>query len=86
VVAEWLSSLNFQVSQLEFLQKKSDGTGEWLLKSSMYKDWRDGAREVLWCPGIREMTSFCMVFYHSLTAVYRAAGSGKTILTYVMHQ
>ena len=59
-IAEWLSSLNFKASQLEFLQRRQAGTGEWLLESSKFKDWRNGILRELWCPGIREMT--CVVF------------------------
>src|ERR1700722_11944284 len=50
-IASWLSSLNFQASQNEFIQKRGEGTGEWFLKSQEFKDWRDGTSEMLWCPG-----------------------------------
>jgi hypothetical protein len=51
VIASWLSSLNFQASQNEFIQKRRKGTGEWFLESREFKEWRDGTSEMLWCPG-----------------------------------
>src|ERR1700734_2966913 len=51
VIASWLSSLNFQTSQNEFIQKRRKGTGEWFLESQEFKNWRDGISEMLWCPG-----------------------------------
>ena len=50
-IASWLSSLNFQASQYEFIQKRRKRTGEWFLESQEFKDWRDGTSETLWCPG-----------------------------------
>src|SRR5271170_1934572 len=51
VIASWLSSLNFQTSQNEFIQKRRKGTGEWFLESREFKEWRDGTSGMLWCPG-----------------------------------
>jgi len=50
-IASWLSSLNFKAVQNEYIQKRENGTGEWLLESPEFKDWRDGTSETLWCPG-----------------------------------
>src|ERR1700722_2437128 len=50
-IASWLSSLNFQVSQTEFIQKRKSGTGNWLLESQEFQDWCDGTSQMLWCPG-----------------------------------
>jgi hypothetical protein len=57
VVLDWLSPLNFKVSQSAFLGKRENGTGKWLLESQEYKAWRDGTGELLWCRGDRESTS-----------------------------
>jgi hypothetical protein len=74
-IAEWLSSLNFKASQLEFLQKKQEGTGEWLLEDPTFKEWRDGILEALWCPGIREMISFNDIFASSPYTDRKTLGS-----------
>jgi hypothetical protein len=41
-ILNWLSPLNFNVSQSEAFHKCTDGTGQWLLKSSQFEEWRDG--------------------------------------------
>src|SRR5271155_1425151 len=56
VIGSWLSSLNFQASQNEFIQKRRKGTGEWFLESREFKEWRDGTSEMLWCPGDGKIT------------------------------
>ena len=76
-IARWLSSLNFQASQNEFIQKRGEGTGEWFLKSQEFKDWRDGTSEMLWCPG--DGMIIFTTRSHILTS-YGTAGAGKTIL------
>lgn len=37
---------------------REEGTGQWLLDSEIFKDWRDGHSEMLWCPGNREIFPF----------------------------
>ena len=76
-ITSWLTSLNFQASQNEFIQKRGEGTGQWFLKSQEFKDWRDGTSEMLWCPG-DGMIIFA-TRSHILTS-YGTAGAGKTIL------
>jgi hypothetical protein len=56
------------------------GTGEWLLASEKFIDWRDGSSETLWCPGGREFRSLCDTSVRCLNIV-GAAGVGKTILS-----
>src|SRR5271170_2757062 len=77
VIGSWLSSLNFQASQNEFIQRRRKGTGEWLLESREFKEWRDGTSEMLWCPGDGKI--IFVTRSHVLTG-QRVAGSGKTIL------
>jgi hypothetical protein len=56
-ISRWLSPLNFKAVQGEYLQKRQEGTGQWILESQEFIDWRDGTSEVLWCPGNREFIS-----------------------------
>src|SRR5271170_5087463 len=77
VIASWLSSLNFQTSQNEFIQKREKGTGEWFLESREFKEWRDGTSEMLWCPGDGRI--IFVTRSHFLTGQW-TAGAGKTIL------
>ncbi|KAI9768838.1 MAG: hypothetical protein M1840_004652 [Geoglossum simile] len=52
IIVEWLSPLNFKATQSEVFSQRQDGTGQWLLESEKFKDWVDGTKEGLWCPGI----------------------------------
>src|ERR1700735_145422 len=63
-IADWLSSLNFKASQLEFLSQQQHGSGEWMLNSPKFEDWRDGISKTLWCPGDREIVflAYCVSF------------------------
>ena len=58
VIANWLSSLNFRERQSDILEKRTEGTGEWLSESQPFRDWLAGKSRMLWCSGIREQ-SFC---------------------------
>lgn len=59
-IADWVTPLNFKPIHSDFFQKREVGTGQWLLDSKEFKDWRDGHLESLWCPGIREIPSFIL--------------------------
>jgi hypothetical protein len=55
-IGDWLSPLNFKLNQNEIYQNQQAGTGQWLLDCEDFKGWRDGEPQILWCPGIREIT------------------------------
>ena len=52
-IADWLSPLNFFQKQIDVLNRRHPGTGQWLLDSSEFRDWLSGAEQTLWCHGIR---------------------------------
>jgi hypothetical protein len=52
-IAEWLSPLDFESHQAKTFSKRSGGSGQWLLDSMTFKQWRDGISGTLFCPGIR---------------------------------
>lgn len=52
-IIEWLSPLNFLKTQIDVLNRRQTGTGQWLLESAEFKDWFSGSGTTLWCPGIR---------------------------------
>jgi hypothetical protein len=53
-ISRWLSPLDFKAMQSDYLQKRAEGSGQWLLESPQFRHWRDGRSETLWCPGRRE--------------------------------
>ena len=53
-ILDWLSPLNFFATQADVYRRRQAGTGQWLLESQEFKDWLNGTKETLWCPGIRK--------------------------------
>lgn len=54
-ISDWLSPLNFKVTQSDVFEQRVDGTGRWLFESQEFRAWLEGTSETLWCPGMREM-------------------------------
>ena len=65
VIANWLSSLDFRERLTDFLEKRTEGTGQWLLESEPFLDWLAGESRILWCSGIREQP-----FYNDFTFLH----------------
>ncbi|KAE8371034.1 hypothetical protein BDV26DRAFT_299170 [Aspergillus bertholletiae] len=51
-IANWLSPLNFLQTQRDILDRRSDGTGQWLLNCDKFQSWLKGTKKTLWCHGI----------------------------------
>ncbi|KAJ7444029.1 ankyrin repeat-containing domain protein [Mycena latifolia] len=51
-ILNWITSLNFFRRQADVFRAWQKGTGEWLLSDAKFKNWKLGARGVLWCRGI----------------------------------
>ena len=51
-VLECFAPLDFYTKQDDTLKTRQAGTGEWLLRSTVFEGWVD-KRGTLWCPGIR---------------------------------
>jgi hypothetical protein len=58
-IAEWLSPLEFESHQAKTFGRRSEGSGQWLLDSTTFKEWRDGTSGTLFCPGIRMFWLYC---------------------------
>jgi hypothetical protein len=57
-ILDWLSPLDFELTQAKLFHEWKDGSGNWFLESEQFKAWRDGTLDILWCPGIRELASY----------------------------
>ena len=51
-IADWLSPLDFSAQQNDFLSRRQEGTGQWLLESDTFKKWVDGTH--CFAPGSQE--------------------------------
>ncbi|KAJ7576529.1 ankyrin repeat-containing domain protein [Mycena floridula] len=49
--SEWLSPIDFQATQENFLAKCAPGTGHWLPAEVKFEHWTAGDIRILWCPG-----------------------------------
>jgi hypothetical protein len=65
-ILDWLSPLEFELTQAKLFHEWQDGSGKWFLQSEQFKAWRDGTLDVLWCPGIREPTTYATYLAHVL--------------------
>ena len=55
-ILEWLSPDDFDETHERHFQKRFNNTGQWLLKDSRFKNWRDEAKSgLLWCYGARKL-------------------------------
>ncbi|KAF7551874.1 hypothetical protein G7Z17_g4692 [Cylindrodendrum hubeiense] len=48
----WLSPLDYSSDQQVFINKRQQGTGQWLIESKQYQAWLETPGQVLFCPGI----------------------------------
>ncbi|TVY13189.1 hypothetical protein LARI1_G009203 [Lachnellula arida] len=51
-ILNWLTPINFMSQQNDFIARRQEGTGTWLLDSTGYQSWRETKNKTLFCPGI----------------------------------
>ena len=51
-VLDWLTSIDYAPQQNDFIARRQEGTGQWLLDSTEYQSWRKTNKQTLFCPGI----------------------------------
>jgi hypothetical protein len=51
-VLDWLTPTDYAPQQSDFISRRQEGTGEWLLKSSEFQEWVKQSKQTLFCPGI----------------------------------
>lgn len=51
-ILNWLSPINYAPQQSDFIRRRQEGTGQWLLDSEEYQAWLDARGQTLFCPGI----------------------------------
>jgi Cdc6-like AAA superfamily ATPase len=49
---EWLSPTDFSAQQHNIISRRQVGTGQWFLDSVEFRDWLQGQKKTLFCPGI----------------------------------
>jgi Cdc6-like AAA superfamily ATPase len=51
-ILSWLTPLDSTSQHSDFLSRRQDGTGQWLLRSQEFHDWIENDNQTLFCPGI----------------------------------
>jgi hypothetical protein len=51
-ILDWLTPIDYAPQQHDFITRRQEGTGQWLLDSSEFQTWLDTDRQTLFCPGI----------------------------------
>jgi hypothetical protein len=51
-VLDWLTPINYASQQNDFITRRQEGTGQWLLNSEEFQTWLNIDKQTLFCPGI----------------------------------
>jgi hypothetical protein len=51
-ILEWITPIDFTTQQSDFIRRRQEGSGQWLLDSSEFQTWLQTTKETLFCPGI----------------------------------
>jgi hypothetical protein len=51
-ILDWLTPVDYAPQQSDFIARRQEGTGQWLLESQEFQEWRTKSDQTLFCPGI----------------------------------
>lgn len=51
-ILDWLAPLDYSTQQSDYLRRRQEGTGEWLLNSDEFQMWVKDESQMLFCPGM----------------------------------
>jgi hypothetical protein len=52
VIVDWLTPIDYASQQSDFISRRQEGTGLWLLESDEFQEWLGQSKKTLICPGI----------------------------------
>jgi Cdc6-like AAA superfamily ATPase len=52
IIVDWLTPIDYAPQQSDFVARRQEGTGQWLLDSNEFKEWLAQSKKTLFCPGI----------------------------------
>jgi adenylate kinase len=52
IVLNWLTTIDYAPQQIDFIDQRQAGTGQWLLDSPEFNAWLETEKQTLFCPGI----------------------------------
>ena len=51
-ILDWLTAIDYAPQQNDFITRRQEGTGQWLLDSVEFQTWLETDKQTLFCPGI----------------------------------
>jgi len=51
-ILDWLTPIDYGAQQSDFINRRQEGTGQWLLDSDEFQRWSNESKQTLFCPGI----------------------------------
>lgn len=51
-ILDWLTTTDYISQQNDLSGRRQEGTGEWLLNTYEFQQWKNGEEQILFCPGI----------------------------------
>jgi Cdc6-like AAA superfamily ATPase len=51
-ILDWLTAIDYAPQQSDFINRRQEGTGRWLLDSTEFQEWLNTSKQTLFCPGI----------------------------------
>ncbi|KAL6354415.1 hypothetical protein LRP88_11746 [Fusarium phalaenopsidis] len=80
---DWLTRLDYDAQQQDFISRRQPGTGKWLLDSTEYQSWLTTVGHTLFCPGMpgAGKTILTSTVVEDLTTRYR--GDKNTAIAYI---
>jgi Cdc6-like AAA superfamily ATPase len=52
IILDWLTPIDYGSQQSDFMRRRQEGTGQWLLSSNEFQGWLNQSKQTLFCPGI----------------------------------
>lgn len=52
VILDWITPIDYTPQQHDFITRRQEGTGQWLLDSAEFQAWLETDKQTLFCPGI----------------------------------
>ncbi len=72
-ILDWITPIDYAAQQNEFISRRQEGTGQWLLDSEEFQSWLNTDKQTLFCPGIpgAGKTYLTAVTVNSLTTRFK---------------
>ena len=72
-ILNWLTPIDYAAQQSDFISRRQEGTGQWLLESAEFRAWIETDQQTLFCPGMpgAGKTILTSIVVEDLTARFR---------------